>query len=88
MSNSEAKPTNEKSEPTILTLETAKEIAEMLKDGKSLKEIRKSISHHGHSINAWISESLLSDDIDHPLSDTAHRSYPTHIERHDYSLAC
>ena len=68
MSKSEVRNANERLEPTNLTLETAKEISELLEDGKSLKEIGKAISRHGHSINAWITGSLLSNDIDSALS--------------------
>lgn len=61
MTNSEVRNTN-------LTLETAEEIRELLEEGNTLKEISKSISRHGHTLNAWIAESLLSDNIDSALS--------------------
>ena len=52
---------------TILDIQTAKEISELLEEGKSLDDIRKLVSHHGGTINAWIAEALLSNDIDEAL---------------------
>ena len=53
---------------TPLDLKTAKEISDLIEKGKTLDEIRKSTVFHGGTINAWITESLLSDDIDSALS--------------------
>lgn len=52
----------------ILDIETAKEISDLLDEGKLLDDIRKSIKHHGGTINAWIAEALLSDSPDAALS--------------------
>ena len=51
-----------------LDIETAKKISDLILDGKTLDELRKSLDFHGGTINAWITESLLSDDIDSALS--------------------
>ena len=53
---------------TPLDIKTAKEISDLIEKGKTLDEIRKSTVFHGGTINAWITESLLSDDIDSALS--------------------
>ena len=53
---------------TVLDIQTAKEISELLKEGKSLDEIRKLVDQHGGTINAWIADALLSKDLDAPLS--------------------
>ena len=53
---------------TILDIQTAKEISELLEEGKPLDEIRKSVTPHGGTINAWIADALLSQDLDAPLS--------------------
>ena len=39
---------------TKLDFQTAKEISELLEEGKALDEIRKSVKWHGGTINAWI----------------------------------
>ena len=52
---------------TILDIQTAKEISELLEEGKSLDDIRKLVSHHGGTINAWIAESLFSNNLDDAL---------------------
>ena len=51
---------------TVLDIQTAKEISELLAENKSLEDIRKSISHHGGTINAWIIESLFSNNTGGP----------------------
>ena len=51
-----------------LDIQTAKEISNLLEEGKSLDEIRKSVDQHGGTINAWIADALLSKDLDTPLS--------------------
>ena len=48
---------------TVLDIQTAKEISELLEEGKALDEIRKSVKWHGGTINAWIADALLSNDI-------------------------
>ena len=53
---------------TVLDIQTAKEISELLKEGKSLDEIRKLVDQHGGTINAWIADALLSKDLSAPLS--------------------
>ena len=53
---------------TVLDIQTAKEISELLKEGKSLDEIRKLVDQHGGTINAWIADALLSKDLGAPLS--------------------
>ena len=53
---------------TILDIQTAKEISELLEEGKSLEDIRKSVKHHGGTINAWIIEALFSNNREGPLS--------------------
>ena len=53
---------------TKLDIQTAKELCELLEEGKALDTIRKSVSHHGGTINAWIVDALLSTDLDTPLS--------------------
>jgi hypothetical protein len=52
---------------TVLDIQTAKEISELLEEGKALDEIRKSVKWHGGTINAWIADALLSNDIDDAL---------------------
>ena len=52
---------------TKLDIQTAKELCELLEEGKALDTIRKSVSHHGGTINAWIVDALLSTDLDTPL---------------------
>ena len=52
---------------TKLDFQTAKEISELLEEGKALDEIRKSVKWHGGTINAWIADALLSNDIDDAL---------------------
>ena len=53
---------------TKLDFQTAKEISNLLEEGKSLDEIRKLVDQHGGTINAWIADALLSKDLDTPLS--------------------
>ena len=53
---------------TVLDIKTAKEISELLEEGKPLDEIRKSVTPHGGTINAWIADALLSQDLDAPLA--------------------
>ena len=53
---------------TKLDIQNAKELCELLEEGKTLDTIRKSVSHHGGTINAWIVDALLSTDLDTPLS--------------------
>ena len=52
---------------TKLDFQTAKEISELLEEGKALDEIRKSVKWHGGTINAWIADALLSNDINDAL---------------------
>ena len=51
-----------------LDIQTAKEISNLLEEGKSLDEIRKLVKQHGGTINAWIADALLSKDLEAPLS--------------------
>ena len=58
---------NERLESTSLTLETAKELTEMIEESQlSLKEIGKAIKVHGNTLNAWITESLFGINLDQP----------------------